>query len=293
MSLTAADHRDAGALIAKALDPKLRTGADPEYRRLLDRYRTVAPLREMVQMVLSGMDLIVLAADDLGLIVAPARESVLSARLTDVPNTGSVESRMLLGVALVGTAAYAYPRREDLETERPRYVTVADVDEFLRRECATLAASQGEADADADELAAWRAYARLAPHRSGDRMGPKSSYYWVTQALTWLSEHGMARQERRGDTERWVLGERFRLHVADLAGNAAFDAIATAAEAAGTHTDTLASSEADHPMAEVAEGDEHFGQDGGQPAAPAGSEDGRSGQDRLDYDGPADPEVSA
>lgn len=256
MSLTAADHRDAGALIAKALDPKLRTGADPEYRRLLDRYRTVAPLREMVQMVLSGMDLIVLAADDLGLIVAPARESVLSARLTDVPNTGSVESRMLLGVALVGTAAYAYPRREDLETERPRYVTVADVDEFLRRECTALAASQGEADADADadELAAWRAYARLAPHRSGDRMGPKSSYYWVTQALTWLAEHGMARQERRGDVERWVLGERFRLHVADLAGNAAFDTIAAAAESAGTHTDTLAPSEPAEPFELSGEG---------------------------------------
>src|SRR4029079_8993595 len=105
------DQRDAGALIAKALDPKLRTAADPEYRRLLDRYPTVAELRELVQMVLSGMDLVVLAADDLGLVVAPARESVLSARLADVPNTGSVEIRMLLGVALVGIAAYAYPRR--------------------------------------------------------------------------------------------------------------------------------------------------------------------------------------
>ena len=33
MTLTAADQRDAGALIAKALDPKLRTSADPEYHR--------------------------------------------------------------------------------------------------------------------------------------------------------------------------------------------------------------------------------------------------------------------
>jgi hypothetical protein len=226
MSLTAGDQRDAGALIAKALDPRLRTGADPEYRRLLDRYRSVAELRELVQMVLSGMDLVVLAADDLGLIVAPARESVLSARLTDVPNTSGVENRTLFGVALVGVAAYAYPRREDLEIERPRHVTVADIDEFLRRECETLATSQGEADADAGDIASWRAYARLAAQRSGERMGPKSSYYWVIQALTWLSEHGMARPERRGEVDHWVLTERFRLHVADLAGNAAFDALA-------------------------------------------------------------------
>jgi hypothetical protein len=226
VTLTAGDQRDAGALVAKALDPKLRTAADPEYRRLLDRYRTVSELRELVQMVLSGMDLVVLAADDLGLVVAPAKESVLSARLTDVPNTGSVEHRMLLGVALVGLAAYAYPRREDLEIERPRHVTVAEVDEFLRRECAALAQAQGEADAEADDVTAWRAYSRLAAQRSGERMGPKSSYYWVASALDWLAEHGMARQDRRDDTDRWVLTERFRLHVADLAGNAAFDALA-------------------------------------------------------------------
>lgn len=239
MTLSASDHRDAGALVAKALDPKLRTAADPEYQRLLDRYRTVVELRELVQMVFAGMDLVVLAADDLGLVVAPARESVLSARLSDVPHTGSVTNRMLLGVALVGVAAYAYPRREDLETERPRYVSVADVDDFLRRECSALAAEDGEADADADESTAWRAYARLAPHRSGERIGPKSSTYWVVQALEWLADHGMARPDRRGTADQWILTERFRLHVADLAGNAAFEAIAALAGAEGTSSATL------------------------------------------------------
>jgi hypothetical protein len=261
VTLTAADQRDAGALIAKALDPKLRTSADPEYRRLLDRYRTLGELRELVQMVLAGMDLVVLAADDLGLVVAPARESVLSARLADVPHTGSVQNRMLLGVALVGVAAYAYPRREDLEVERPRYVTVADVDEFVRRECEALAAAQGEADAEAGDVDAWRAYARLAPQRSGERMGPKSSYYWVTQALEWLAEHGMARPDRRGDVDRWVLTERFRLHVADLAGNAAFDALAERAAEAGTTARTFAPGPGPgprHPAPVTA--------DGGEPA---------------------------
>ena len=270
MTLTAADQRDAGALIAKALDPRLRTSADPEYRRLLDRYRTLGELRELVQMVLSGMDLVVLAADDLGLVVAPTRESVLSARLGDAPNTGSVRHRMLLGVALVGVAAYAYPRREDLEVERPRYVTVADVDEFLRRECQTLAA-RGEADAEADDVEAWRAYARLAAQRSGERMGPKSSYYWVTQALEWLAEHGMARPDRRGDADRWILTERFRLHVADLAGNAAFDTLAELAAAAGTAGRTLAppaspAGEAAPPAAAAGEAGEAAPAEDGVPA---------------------------
>jgi hypothetical protein len=71
-------------------------------------------------------------------------------------------------------------------------------------------------------------------------MGPKSSYYWVTQALEWLAEHGMARPDRRGDVDRWVLTERFRLHVADLAGNAAFDALAERATEAGTPARTFA-----------------------------------------------------
>jgi hypothetical protein len=99
---------------------------------------------------------------------------------------------------------------------------------------------QGEADAEAGDVEAWRAYARLAAQRSGERMGPKSSYYWVMQALEWLTEHGMARPDRRGDGDRWVLTERFRLHVADLAGNAAFDALAERAADAGTAARTFA-----------------------------------------------------
>jgi hypothetical protein len=225
VTLTASDHRDAGALLAKALDPRLRTATDPEYRRLLDRYRSDDELRDLVQMLLSGMDLVLLGADELGLVVAPARESVLAARLTDVPNTSSVTNRMLFGVTLIGVAAYAYPRREDLESAGPRYVTVAEVDDFLRRECGQLAAAEGEADADDADQEAWRHYARLAAQRSGDRIGPKSSYYWVAQALEWLGRHGMARLDRRDGTDRWVLTERFRLHVADLAGNAAYEAL--------------------------------------------------------------------
>jgi hypothetical protein len=85
-------------------------------------------------------------------------------------------------------------------------------------------------------------------------MGPKSSYYWVTQALEWLTEHGMARADRRGEADQWVLTERFRLHVADLAGNAAFDALAELATEAGTAARTLAPAAA--------------------PAAPTGTKDG-------------------
>ena len=233
MSLSAVDQRDAGALIAKALDPKLRTGADPEYRELLGKYQANSYLRTLVQNVLIGMDLMILAADDLGLVVAPYRESVLAARLSDVPNANSVQNRTLFGVALLGIAAYAYPRREDLEAERPRYVTVPDVDAFLRVQCAALADGAGEADADRTATRPFREYARLAPRRPGERLGVRSSYYWVEAALNWLSESGMARRDRSDDT-RWVLTERFRLHMAEVAGNAAFEALRELSQAGRT-----------------------------------------------------------
>jgi hypothetical protein len=233
MTLTTADFRDVGALIAKALQPKIRIAADPQYRQLLDRYRSVPQIREATDGVLNGLDLVVLAASDLGLVIAPYRESVFSARLSDLHNTKLVEGRVLAGVALAGIAAYAYPRREDLELERPRYVSVAGVDDFLRKQCEALAQSLGESDTQ-DVRAAWNEYSRLAPTRSGERSSRKSSRYWVRQVLGFLSDYGMARQDASTSGDQWLLTDRFRLHVADMAGSAAYDALAEIAARSGT-----------------------------------------------------------
>ncbi len=73
---------------------------------------------------------------------------------------------------------------------------------------------------------AWRAYHEMPSTlvgekgRASGRLSPKCTLYWVRNVLGWLVEQGMARADSTGGT--WMLTERFRIQVKDMASEPAY-----------------------------------------------------------------------
>jgi len=235
MTLATTDLRDIGTLITCALRPKLRPAVDPTYRSLLGRYRAEPDFRHAVRSVLDGMDMLVLSdAAELGLILGPRRESLFAARLADVPNTTSVENRLVVGLVMAAVAAYAYPTADSFDDDRVRYVRVGDLERFLRETCESL---KRDADEPLDDEAleeAWRVYERMPavrrPNqgRTAGRLSPACSQYWVGNVLDWLTAQGMARPAERLGPQTYQLLERFRVQVSEMSGHEAYRLIAEA-----------------------------------------------------------------
>lgn len=232
MTLTQADHTDLGLLLAFALQPNQRPGRSPEYRRVLGRYRTEPDFRLATDAVLHGLDTRVLSDGDFGLVLGVNPESPFAFRVADLPNATTRDGRLLAGLVLVGIAAYAYPSPADLDEERVRRVPETDFEQWLRAACDRLrvrdAAGEPIPEEGLDE--AWRAYHEKPATRVGDRgrgagrLSPKCTLYWVRNTLAWLAEQGMARPESSGGT--WLLTERFRIQVKDMASEPAYTVLA-------------------------------------------------------------------
>lgn len=234
MTVTASDLRDVGILINCALRPKHRPAVDPGYRDVLGRYRTEADFRNAAIYVLDGMDLQVLSdAADLGLVVAPRRDSLFAARLADIPFTTGVEQRLLVGLITAGVAAYAYPTVDAFDDDRVRWVRVVDLERFLRETCESFKRDAGAPLDDEGLEEAWRVYERMpAVHRpdkgrTAGRLSPSCTTYWVGNVLAWLTDQGMARPADRG-ADTYQLLERFRVQVREMAGHEAYKLLADA-----------------------------------------------------------------
>jgi len=233
MTLTSNDLADAGALIACALRPKTRPAADSAYRTLLGRYRVDVEFRTAVDSILDGLDVRVLSDSDLGLVLGVRRESVFAYRISDLPNVSGVTDRLLVGLVSVAITAYAFPSPADFDDDRIRWVSVDEVERFVREVCERFKrapGNEGEGDETFDE--AWRAYDRLSPAYKADkgrgkaRRSPASSTYWVASVLNWMVDQGLARQVPARGPEVFQLLERFRVQAGELAGNATYDALA-------------------------------------------------------------------
>jgi hypothetical protein len=229
MTLSQRDLADVGVLIACALRPKVRPGADSDYLRLLVRYRSDVEYRNAVDSVLDGLDMRVLFDSDLGLVVGVRRESVFAYRLSDLPNVSGVADRLLVGLVSVAIAAYAFPTPADFDDDRVRWVSVEEVERFIREACDRLKRSPTEDDV-LDE--AWRSYDRLSPGYKADkgkgraRRSAASSPYWVAMVLGWMTDQGLARLTPTRGPEAYQLLERFRIQARELAGNATYEELA-------------------------------------------------------------------
>lgn len=234
MTLSQRDLSDVGVLIGCALRPKLRPSADSDYRTLLGRYRADVEFRNAVDSVLDGLDAQVLSDSDLGLVLGVRRESVFAYRISDLPNVSGVSERLLVGLVCVAIAAHAYPAPADFDDDRVRWVSVDDVERFLRDVCDQLKRAPNQ-DGLRQEVSfdeAWRTYDRLSPGYKADkgkgkaRRSAASSPYWVAHVLAWMTDQGLARPAPTRGPEAFQLLERFRIQVGELAGNATYELLA-------------------------------------------------------------------
>lgn len=245
MNLTS-DARDIGELLAYALRPKTRPGAEGDYARLVARYLDETSFRAAFDALLDGMHLRVLHAGDLGLVLNTRRESLFAYRLSAEPATWSKDrARVLRGLAHLGIAAYAYPHPDDLHDPAVRYVDVLPCEDFIRRstvqlrERAEAIAQRGpEAEDRVVDLAlaagvdtAWAEWDAMpaadvaGKGRGSGRISSKSAAYWVLRALRDLVDHGLARQVGKDIDGKFQLLDRYRHQVAAAAATEGYQAL--------------------------------------------------------------------
>ncbi|WP_427885588.1 hypothetical protein ACQHIV_24860 [Kribbella sp. GL6] len=233
MTLSQRDLADVGVLIGCGLRPKWRPAADSDYRTLLGRYRTDTEFRGAVDSVLEGLEVQVLSESDLGLVLGVRRESVFAFRLTDLPNVTGVSDRLLVGLVSVAVAAFAFPTPADFDDDRVRWVSVDEIERFVRDVCEQVKRNPDLASRQEESFEeAWRTFDRLSPGYKADkgrgkaRRSPASSTYWVASVLGWMVDQGLARPDASRGPEAFQLLERFRIQARELAGNATYAVLA-------------------------------------------------------------------
>jgi hypothetical protein len=233
MSLTHTDHTDIGILVAFAIRPTQRPGRNPDYQRVLGRYRTELDFKTATNAILHGLGAQVLSDGDFGLILAVEPESPLAFRISDMPYTGKPENKLLAGLVLTGLVAFAYPSTEELDDDRVRHISARDFDAWLRELCERLRSHDAAGDVIPEEGLdeAWRVYLGLPSVHYGDagrgsgKLTSRCTRYWVQTILTWLTGQGMARVDASAE-DTWTLTERFRVHAKEIALERAYTFIA-------------------------------------------------------------------
>jgi hypothetical protein len=224
---------DAGRLLAKALQPKLRPARDPEYQALLQRFRTDPELRQLVTAVAEGLGLRILDVGPTGLVLGCTDDSPFALRIADYKANLSVDQRVAHGLLLLAIAAYWFPSAEAvldddevvLSLEVPAFLT------WLVDLCGRLAEQEARDPAlGTPELrSAWRTILERAETRKtadGRRSGSTLTGM-VESALEQLERGGLVRKTE----ERWVSTRAYRAQIRELAGHVAFEVVRAAARA--------------------------------------------------------------
>ena len=227
------DARDAARLVRYACQPRVRPLADKSYHELLDRYRSSSEFRELVDAIADGLTLLIVAAHpEEGIVAHPHPDGIFTYRLVDYQKGIKPTERMLVGLIHIAIAARAYPTPTDLEEETIKRVSVAEVDAFIRHLISELR-REGEDEAgltstNAEFDQAWQAYDRMTSRRIKGRNGlsPTCTHYWIGSVLDWLVTQGLAQRATEFGSGHYRLLHRFRLQVAEAAGQVVYDKLA-------------------------------------------------------------------
>jgi hypothetical protein len=242
------NHTDVSAaarLIRHALSPRDRPTPGSLYRDLLDRFQVDLPFAELVDRVAEGLGLEVHQVSlQLGLLVSGQVDSPFAVTLDNcglpVRKSGEhrLQDRRCFGLVLLGLITYAYPNGETLIDSANRPVRALDIERFLEQRIKGLIgldADSGETEGQLGE-AAWHDLPQVLL-TDGGRVGRECHRWYVNATLTFLTAQGRARREPALDDatgEAFVLNDRFRIGLAEVAESLIAEMSGAAGEQAGT-----------------------------------------------------------
>ena len=191
--------------------------------------------RAAVQTRAEPLGLRVLGADpQLGLVLDTTADSPFSLRSDDLQREfkwSSANERIIYGVALVGIATFCYPTAHSFSESGARHVTALEVDTWIRKAAESQQGGgepSGDQIAPADALAVYVAEKAVSHNKMSDALRQDCTVFKVGRLLRWLADRGFLVRDA-SDKDRFRSTERFRLHVREVAANAAFETLRDAA----------------------------------------------------------------
>lgn len=219
---------EAARLIAKALRPRHSTPRDPDYARLLNRYRADPEFRVLAESIAAGLELVVLEAGETALWLAPADQSSLfAATLTEVRERIGDLDKGLLALMQVAVAAAFFPtgRLLSASADEPGSATLDHILSVLLELCEQLKQQHGEDTelADAGLREAWRAVLSKPLRQPESSRAALSSLEGIARTvLARLEDYGLVKKEQGGEAVFWLPTPRYRAQLRELAGNTIF-----------------------------------------------------------------------
>lgn len=218
---------DAAALVQFGLTSRIPTDGS-DYGRLYDRYKSDPDFRALTDAVVAGLGLRVLDTPQTGIVLTAQAASPFDLRLMDL-RPMEPDERLVLGLVLLGMAAYAYPKPEDLDGSEPVILTIDRVERFMRaaiEPLSKLEAVDGSIEAFARSAAAVydKMPSLLRTERTGQRRRGCTTKV-IEDAAKLLVEQRMARVGPKFGVDAYLLTDRFRVHVAEIAGSDALDVL--------------------------------------------------------------------
>jgi len=222
------DAQAAGQLLSYAIAARPLTDGS-EYGALYGRYRADMAFRDLTDAFAGGIGLTILAAPATGLVLSPAAGSIFDLRLTDLRQM-EPEERVVFGLVNLGIAALAYPREEDLDDAgAPKIVTIERVERFMREAIKPLAAGEAELGSiEAYAASAAKAYEKMPAVLRTEKRGQRKrgcTTKVIEDVFALLVDQRMAREATRYGRDAFILLDRFRVSVAEIAGSEALDTL--------------------------------------------------------------------
>jgi hypothetical protein len=237
-TLDITDAEQAARLVSLGLRGRQVPSRDAAYRSLVDRYQRDDVFAAAVDVIATGLGLVVLDVTAVsGIVLAAQPGSVFEIKMDDYARQAKLRERrdtekVLHGIAHLAIAALAFPRPDDLANDQyVGRVSVESVDLVVRETCRVLKErTMAETDntdpsAEAPELEqAWRAYEKRHEVAStkDNRNNSDSTRGMVRRALRWLAERGLMQAVGEESDETFRPTSRYQIHVRQLASQAAF-----------------------------------------------------------------------
>lgn len=214
------DARAAGALLVRALNPRLTAKEDKEYAQLLALYSAHSNFAQMVRDIAEGLELRVVGTPTAGaLVVVPASAtSRFAVRMSDLRNFDD-EGRQVFVLICAVLAKLFFPDELALEAETLALqpTSVATMVKSVHEH----AIAYREDETHEATASGWTLLASMRERLPNEqRANTRSISGWVRLALKHLDEAGLVRAYAQGNTdadESWYATRRFQLQLRECA----------------------------------------------------------------------------